>query len=411
VANEEQLNILRQGVDFWNGWREEKNPLVTDLSGADLAQKNLFRANFFQTNLFRTNLHKALLRGADLREADLREANLGEADLCWARLEEANLSSAVLSQAELSNARLSGACLNEAHLNEAFLDACNLEGASLRGAILREVDLTCANLRNADLSWSYLHNAKIGCADLTRANLYRADVGGANLERTTLAGAQLKCAQLTDTNLSKADLTGAKVYGVSVWNVKLDDTVQKDIVITDYDELVITVDNLAVAQFIYLLLNNEEIRRVIETITSKMVLILGRFTENRKYILDALRERLRHLNYTSVMFDFLKPTNRDFTETVTALAHLSRFIIVDLTESKSVPQELQAVVPNLAVPVIPIIQNHQKSWGMWQDFYKFNWVLNEHRYDSLEGLLKDAEEKLLPQALEKIDEIQRLRSR
>lgn len=54
----------------------------------------------------------------------------------------------------------------------------------------------------------------------------------------------------------------------------------------------ITVDNLEVAQFIYLLLNNEKIRQVIDTITSKVVLILGRFTDERKSVIDAIREEL-----------------------------------------------------------------------------------------------------------------------
>ena len=78
----------------------------------------------------------------------------------------------------------------------------------------------------------------------------------------------------------------------------------------------ITVDNLEVAQFIYLLLNNERIRHVIDTITSKAVLILGRFTPERKAVLDALREELRKRDYLPVLFDFDKPASKDLTETV-----------------------------------------------------------------------------------------------
>jgi hypothetical protein len=48
--------------------------------------------------------------------------------------------------------------------------------------------------------------------------------------------------------------------------------------ITDPDEPVITVDNIKIAQFIYLLLNNKEIRDVIDTVGRKGVLLLGRFT-------------------------------------------------------------------------------------------------------------------------------------
>jgi hypothetical protein len=50
----------------------------------------------------------------------------------------------------------------------------------------------------------------------------------------------------------------------------------------------ITVDNIEIAQFIYLMLNNQKVRDVIDTITSKVVLI-RRFTADRKAVLDALR--------------------------------------------------------------------------------------------------------------------------
>jgi hypothetical protein len=59
------------------------------------------------------------------------------------------------------------------------------------------------------------------------------------------------------------------------------------------DEPAITVDNIEVAQFVYLMLNNQKVRDVINSITSKAVLILGRFTQERKPVLEALREELR----------------------------------------------------------------------------------------------------------------------
>jgi hypothetical protein len=58
---------------------------------------------------------------------------------------------------------------------------------------------------------------------------------------------------------------------------------QQSLVITGYDEQEITVDDIEVAQFIYLLLHNEKIRDVIDTIGKKGVPLLGRFTEGRKW--------------------------------------------------------------------------------------------------------------------------------
>jgi len=104
----------------------------------------------------------------------------------------------------------------------------------------------------------------------------RSDLGGAHFGGADLSGADLIAAQLIATNLRGADLTGSRVYGVSVWDIKVNDqTKQQNLVITDRGEPIITVDNIKVAQFIYLLLNNNVIRKVIDTITSKAVLILS----------------------------------------------------------------------------------------------------------------------------------------
>jgi hypothetical protein len=99
---------------------------------------------------------------------------------------------------------------------------------------------------------------------------------------------------VTVSGTGKADLTGCRIYGVSAWGLMLnDETKQRNLIIAKENESEITVDNIEVAQFIYLILNNQKIREVIDTITSKVVLILGRFTDERKAGLDALRNELR----------------------------------------------------------------------------------------------------------------------
>ena len=52
---------------------------------------------------------------------------------------------------------------------------------------------------------------------------------------------------------------------MSAWRLELEATKQENLVITRDDEPAITVDNIEVAQFIYLLLHNKKIRDVIET--------------------------------------------------------------------------------------------------------------------------------------------------
>jgi hypothetical protein len=169
-------------------------------------------------------------------------------------------------------------------LSKADFTGADLNGAKLNGAYLSEAKLAHANLREANLRKANLHEAELSRANLNLADLTKADLRGANLEN----------AALVDTILTDADLTGCRIYGVSAWGLKLDGaTQQTNLVITRVDEPEITVDNLEVAQFIYLMLHNEKIRDVIDTIAKKGVLILGRFTDERKAVLDALREELR----------------------------------------------------------------------------------------------------------------------
>ena len=220
----------------------------------------------------------------------------------------------------------------------------------------------------ADLSGGEFRWAKLFKADLHGANLHGADLRGANLKGADLSKAGLMYTNLIETNCEKSNFTNCEIYGISAWNLKLQGAVQSDLIITQKNEPIITVDNLEVAQFIYLLLHNEKIREVIDTISRKVVLILGRFTPERKEILDTIRNELRNHDYLPVLFDFEKPKNRNFTETVSTLAHLARFIIADITEPRSIPQELQAIVPHLAVPVQPLILEGSTEYGMFQDF-------------------------------------------
>jgi Pentapeptide repeats (8 copies) len=315
--------------------------------------------------------------------------NLGEADLFEADLKDADLSDVDLFEADLRGADLSDADLFEANLINA--------------------DLSAANLRDADLSYADLRNANLSAAKLHKADLSDADLRDANLSAAKLHRADLRGAILIGTDFSDADLTGCRIYGVSAWRLKLDGAKQQNLVITRRDEPDLTVDNIEVAQFIYLMLNNEKVRDVIDTITSKAVLILGRFTDERKAVLDALREELRKRDYLPILFDFAVPATRDITETVSLLARMARFIIADLTDPMSIPKELEAIVPDLAVPVQPLLEGSSRPYAMFKDYWKYEWLLPVYRYEGLEPLLATLAEKVIAPAEGKVKALEERR--
>jgi uncharacterized protein YjbI with pentapeptide repeats len=398
MANPDHLQTLLQGVDAWND-RRAGEPLITpDLSGVDLC----WGEDLSGANLSRANLSGASLCLAKLSGADLSWANLSRAHLDWANLSGANLHRADLYGADLHLANLSGANLSGVNLSWANLHSANFTRANLSRANLHIADLGEANLYGADLS-----EADLSKADLSKAHLNWANLSGASLNLTKLSGADLHRADLSyvslvDADITNADLTDCRVYGVSAWGLRLNDkTSQRNLIITSqWDVSEITVDNIEVAQFIHLLLYNQKIREVIDTITSKVVLILGRFTDERKAILDALRDELRQRNYLPILFDFDKPASRTTDETIMLLARMARFVIAEISDAKSVLQELRGIVPQLPrVPVQPVIIASQEEPGMF-DFYRhFPWFLPVHRYHTPAQLLAELSDRVIGPAL------------
>ena len=251
----------------------------------------------------------------------------------------------------------------------------------MRSTEMGGVNLESAVLNRADLVHSRITQARCHAAGFESADLRGCTLDGTDLSNANLCGADLSRASLVQTCLNHATLDGARIYGISAWDVNLTGASQKEMIITRPDGPLISTDSLEVAQFLYLLLNNSKLRNVIDTITSKVVLILGSFAPERKPVLDALRDALRARNYLPVIFDFEKPTNRDFTETVSTIAHLARFIIADLTDPKSIPQELTAIIPRmLSVPVLPLLFGTAQEWGMFSDLRRYQQVLAPLHY-------------------------------
>jgi hypothetical protein len=188
---------------------------------------------------------------------------------------------------------------------------------------------------------------------------------------------------------------------------------QKDLVITPDGESIITVDNIEVAQFIYLILNNKKIRDVIDTLTSKTVLILGRFAlPERKAILDGLRDKLREYDLLPIVFDFDRPADKDFTETIKTLASISYFVIADVTNPKSSPLELQATVPDYQIPFVPIIQEGEYPFAMMVDLQKkYNWVLDTISYDSLDTLIEILKPHIIDPAIKMRDKLRIIKAK
>lgn len=156
MANPEHVEILKQGVEVWNRWREANKDLLPDLSGTDLS-------------------------GIDLEEAYLEKAMLDEA-----RLTGTNLHMANLEWADLGQANLQGANLQRANLSKADLSVADLSGAYLKEASLAGTCFVRANLAEADLENAHLYDTDFGNAFLDKTNFNRSIAGGTKFTDVSL---------------------------------------------------------------------------------------------------------------------------------------------------------------------------------------------------------------------------------
>jgi uncharacterized protein YjbI with pentapeptide repeats len=445
------LSLLRNGSESWNAWRKRHSTQVLDLakldlSGYDLTGFDLAGADLSNANLRQARLRNASLKGAELSNTNLEHALLSEADFRNAvfvsvRLSHCNFVSARLQQATFQGCEAHGSSFDDARLENAVFVSSSLGDARFTGANLfhckfdkcfmqstdfNESDLSEAELTECDLSFSHLSGSVLYKATIRKSLLsfcrmsycdfrmsrinetsfMNSDLSGSDFKESDLSGSDLRCCMCVDVDFRKANLSGCSIFGISVWRAALDSTNQNDLIVTQTDESPITVDSIEVAQFIHIIMNNRNIRRVIDTIATKMVLIIGRFTEERKNILEHIKVELRQRGIIPVMFDFERPATRDLTETIATLAHLARFVIADITDARSVPQELMAIVPHLpSVPVQFLIHQDYEIFGMVEHFLRYPSVLGLYSYRCKKDLSGDALNMLIDRALKKAAEL------
>lgn len=339
MANEEHIEILQSGVNNWNSWRENHPALAPNLRHVNFTDK------FPNTNEI---------------------YNLPNIEDC-----------------DFTNTDLHGVSLRNG-----FYTRCNFSGSSINYA-----DLVDANFESCIFNDVTMRVTKIGSASFNNCIFINSDLSYCSAQNTSFSGSTLQNTRLEHISFIQNDFSNSNIqdcfiYGISSWDLNLENAEQKDLIITSYDQPQITVDNIELAQFLYLIINNNKLRNVIDTITSKVVLILGNFSPDRKAVLDEIRETLRILDFIPVMFDFQKPTSRNLTETVMTLANMSKFVIADLSFPRSIGHELSAIIPRLkSVNFYPIISKGEREYGMFEEFSDSYWVKQIKEYENIKEVV------------------------
>lgn len=379
MANDEHMSILKRGVTEWNRWRASTNHGLADLCGADLTGMKLNGIDFL----------RAHLKGTILTETQLEHAHLKDADLTGATLNRTNF--------EHVNAR-------SAIFDEVVADKPNFEVSTLRGARFRRAQLAGARFHRA-----YLRDTDLSDAAFKDCWLRFATLDGACCQNTDFSSADLRYASMVNTNLKGANLTDVHVFGISAWGVETDATTRQDLIVginANEREAPLRAHDLRTAQLLSLMLDAAGVRTVIDSVTSKLVLILGSFSPTEKAVLDALRLSLQRYGYIAVEFDFERPSERDYAETALTLVGMSRFVVADFTNAKEVRDEVaQARRQYKRVPVIPIAREGVSLPITMANSFSEEELQSLVRYQHIDDLLQKVQLSIIEPAEERVRRI------
>lgn len=441
------LDTIHKGYLDWNNYKKSAGSVI-DLSGINLScsdlrnydfsdciltktnlqKSHLGNANFHNSNASFANFRKSYFNNTNFEKSDLRNSNLkatiirntnfnnslfNNSDFSGSNIKDSFFTQANIRDCVFSSARIDNVVFTKAHFERSsFRDAkllnSNFELVKLNDSNVLMTKIVKCNFQTSMLYNSIFDTCKFDTCNFNNTLFTAGKIINSSLNKTNLQKVDFRNTQLTSDTFHDCDLSKSKIFGVSAWKLTLTNTIQEDLRISDTDEPRITIDNIEVAQFIYLLINNEKLRNIISTITSKVVLILGRFTPDRMKVLNLLREELRHKNYLPILFDFENSPNRDITETITTLALLSKFVIADITDPKSIPQELSQIIPHMtSLPVQPIILFGHTEYGMFEHFSKYPWVLNTIEYKDSDDIKKKVLDKIIDSCERKIIELKK----
>lgn len=317
---EEHFEILKEGKDIWNEWI--KNNWKSQLTIKVHSEKALRR----------TRIPHLPSMNADLSHGDLTKLK--------------SFISFDFTKVDFSYSSLRGLTFTNCNFRKANFSNADLRNTNFTNCIFSGTNLIHANLGAASFKGSQIENSNFSdsnCFNVTISNC-------------TLTDSALLWAKLIETEIVNSRLVNCRIYGASIWNIDIRNTIQSNIIITQSSEPTISIDNIEVAQFLHLLIVNKKIRNIIDSLTSKVVLILGRFTPERKAVLDSIKLQLSQHNYVPVIFDFQKPNSKDFIEPVLLLAQLAKFVIADFSDAKIILEEITAIARNTSTVIVPILQ-------------------------------------------------------
>ena len=273
----------------------------------------------------------------------------------------------------------------EADLRWTRLNGANLTRSSFYGADLSGSDLSGAQMFRSDLRWANLSESVIADANMTDTDLYHADLHSARLRDVDLTQARLDLATLAD-----GEITRCQIYGISAWDVKLENTVQSELIITQPGEPTIAIDDLDAAQFINLLLHSSVLRDRVADVAAKLALVLTARVPGSDERIARIGEALSKAGWVCVHYDVGAVDGEQMPAMLRAMLRFCGAVITDLEDIAPFGNILTDSAAEIGRRILPVVRTADVDPDALIDPQRHDGIMVPARsYAQIEDLVDD----------------------
>jgi uncharacterized protein YjbI with pentapeptide repeats len=338
-------------------------------------------------------------RGADLESACLDRSTFMDCDFRGAMLDSGRAPGATFTRV-----RFDGARFHHVDFGGCRFEGGTIEEAEMYHAIFRDAVLDGVSMKSTRVSFSQFEGIKINS---------KANLNGIVFEKTPLVGARLEVVDLAESSFRSVDLRntlwrevnldlssfydvdcdGAElenchVFGMRICCVRGTPSRQRRITCSALGQPPLLIEDFKLAPFIHELDRDEATGRLIETLATKLVLLLGRFKAGPKELLDRLFAAFRRRGYIPAIIDFKCAGSHSWDEVMLSVAMCAHFVVVDMTDAHAAFAEVPYILASRAVPIKPLIAIGAAEPSQFGGLRRrFAHLLPLFTYDSPESLI------------------------
>lgn len=361
---------------------------------------------------------RCAVSGKTINNEVVRDTNLsGGALLMACRFENVIFEQVNLEQATFLACRFRSCHFRDCNFGKAAFVGCRLRGVTFDGKRGR---LERARFEKCRLSKVLFNDMHAVGVEFIRSRLAycKFDAGkfgeskflSNRLNRTTFHHCKMSDALFSRNYLKGCAFDAVLVDGIGAWSNRMDSVSRNSQNCLLGEKSAVHVHNLETSHF-HSIVGNVGYSHLIDEMCEKCVLLLGRFTGENSETVRRLKDALHAEELLPIVFDFEGPKSRNLTETVCILAHMSKFVVADITDQKSVGHELQSIIPRLAVPVVPIIRGDAPVFALFYDYATADSVLDLVRFASLDALSLMIKDRIVEPARSRCKQIEEKRMR